>query len=97
MTFYHMRYQRPSLIKNLDLETAFEIANNSFWDNLGCCQIVIDEDNKKIYSLNAEAYLSENFKYDFQNDEYTVYFSDYFEDVNNISIIRTNYKPDKKN
>ena len=78
LTLYRMRHRVP-LTKELkcSLIDAFEIQKEQFEAGTSCCQIIIDEENKIIYSLSDDAYLDEDFKYKL-NGTYKVLNSNYF-------------------
>ena len=78
LTLYRMRYRVP-LTKELEcsLLDAFEIQRAEFESGTSCCQIIIDEQNKIIYSLNEDEYLSRDFEYKLDGT-YKVLNSNYF-------------------
>lgn len=91
--FYRMRYQNPKIEEfNCSLIDLFEDANNEFVRGSSCCQIIIDEENCVIYSLNEEAYLSADFEYTLQDSSYKVYNCKYFHDINNIELISEDFR-----
>lgn len=78
LTLYRMR-RRVALTKELkcSLIDAFEIQRDEFVNGTSCCQIIIDEANKIIYSLDDKSYLSRDFEYTL-NGTYRVLDSNYF-------------------
>ena len=87
LTLYKMRYTVPIINDvNCSLEDAFEIQREEYDSGLSCCQIIIDEENKIIYSLNDRSYKSENFKYNLVGT-YKVYNTDYFDAGMNLTVL----------
>lgn len=90
--YYKMVYQRPRVSElNCSLEDAFEIAREDFECGNSCCQVIIDEENRIIFSLLPSEYLSVNFKYKLKGDNYQVYDANFFRDINDIELIKVNY------
>lgn len=94
LVFYRMRYQVP-IIETIDysLIEAFELASNEFYRGSSCCQIIIDEQNKIIYSLDEDEYLSPNFEYELSGS-YKVLNAKYFstEDMGCLEVLDSNFK-----
>ena len=99
LTLYRMRYGVP-LIQELEcsLIDAFEIQRNEFSRGTSCCQIIIDEENKFIFSLDKDEHLSEDFEYKL-NGNYKVFNSNYFnylEDLEDLCVLSTNFTQGNK-
>lgn len=93
LKYYKMVYQKPRVQElNCSLEDAFEIAREDFAIGNSCCQVIIDEESRTIFSLLDSTYLSEDFKYKLENDDYHVYDAGCFYDINDIKLINTNYQ-----
>lgn len=93
INFYSMRYQRPRSYAIRSVNEGYEIGRDEFNSGYSCCQMVIDEDNRIIYSLTEKSYLSENFEYEFLNDEYAVYDTSCFDDCSKLKLITKSFKP----
>lgn len=95
LKYYKMRYRSPIVEeKKCSLRDAFEDAREDFDRGNSCCQIIIDEKDKIIYSLDEEEYLSGDFEYELTG-EYLVLNSNYFDcnqDLDNLPILRKQFK-----
>lgn len=97
LKYYKMVYRMPIVRElNYPLEVAFEIAGEDFRCGNSCCQVIIDEENRIIYSLSEYTYLSGDFKYKLENDNYHVYDAEFFNNINNIKLINVNFIKNKK-
>lgn len=96
LILYRMRHRVP-LTKELkcSLLDAFEIQRDEFKSGTSCCQMIIDEENKIIYSLSDDAYLDEDFKYKL-NGTYKVLNSNYFsyevaDELEELNVLDSNF------
>ena len=93
INFYSMRYRIPRSYEIKSIDEGYEIGRDEFNTGFSCCQMVIDEDNRIIYSLTEKSYLSGDFEYEFLNDEYTVYNTSCFDDCQKPKLITKSFKP----
>lgn len=92
LKYYKMVYQNPRVQDlNCSLEDAFEIARDDFDRGNSCCQVIIDEENRTIFSLTDITYLTADFLYKLENKDYLVYDAIFFNDINDIKLINVNY------
>src|SRR5574344_2864996 len=77
IVYFEMKFQKPYQMTINDFEEALELARERFCSGSSCCQTIIDEDNKIIYSLNDKNHKSSNFQYEL-NGEYSVYDTQFF-------------------
>ena len=93
LKYYKMVYREPIVRElNCSLYDAFEIAREDFECGNSCCQVIINEEKRIIYSLSEYTYLSGAFKYKLENDDYHVYDTEFFDNINDIKLININYK-----
>ena len=92
IVYYEMRFQKPYQITINDFEEALELARERFYSGASCCQTIIDEDKKIIYSLDDENHKSPDFQYEL-NGEYSVYDTEFFQlTKDEMILVQSNFK-----
>lgn len=79
INLYYVRYGKDYVSSYDTLEDAFATANHHFYEGYSCCQTVIDESEHKIYTLNGDIEVDDEF-YNYQHNIYDVINTNYFDD-----------------
>lgn len=92
MIYYEMILKKPYKTTMNNLDDALEYARERHNSGSSCCQTIIDEDNKIIYSLNDKNHKSSNFQYEL-NGEYSVYDTQFFTlNKDEMILLKSNFK-----